>query len=190
MIEYWWPTEIGYYDNPEHNSLKLIDYCYQIKDKIKSGGQNWVSKETYNTSSEKYAPHKDKKFKKLNDWIMKQVKNYIKDSNLNYKVNNKETDSWFNVYNTGDYQEVHQHYGYVLSAVYFLKSNPNFSPLIFTPRFIDQLNIKKIEGNYDNGNVNYDAIPGRLVVFRSYLPHCVGKHMDKDDRITLAYNFR
>ena len=29
MMEHWWPTEIGYYDNPNHNKLNLVDYCYR-----------------------------------------------------------------------------------------------------------------------------------------------------------------
>ena len=39
-------------------------------------------------------------------------------------------------------------------------------------------------------DIVYKAKPGRLVVFRSFLPHCVGKHKDTEKRITLAYNFR
>ena len=33
MIERWWPTEIGFYDNPDHDNLDLIDYCYEIQSK-------------------------------------------------------------------------------------------------------------------------------------------------------------
>ena len=47
MIENWWPTEIGYYDNPNHDD-NLINYCYDIRKKTKSGGENWISNETYN----------------------------------------------------------------------------------------------------------------------------------------------
>ena len=75
--------------------------------------------------------------------------------------------------------------------MYFLKSNPKYSPLIFRPTFLDQLAVGRTEGGHcNNCNGEYKAIPGRLVVFRSFLPHCVGKHKDSEERITLAYNFR
>tara|TARA_A100001011_G_C14199209_1_gene794906 strand:- start:653 stop:1225 length:573 start_codon:yes stop_codon:yes gene_type:complete len=190
MIENWWPTEIGYYDNPDHDKLNLIDYCFEVKSKTKSGGEQWISNDTYNTSNGNFHLHKDKKFKRLNDWILNCVKGYIADTKLDFSMRLNETESWFNIYNKGDYQEVHQHYGFVISAVYFLKSNPDYSPLIFKSLFIDQLNIRKTNRLGNNYDIVYKAKPGRLVVFRSFLPHCVGKHKDNEKRITLAYNFR
>jgi len=191
MIEHWWPTEIGFYDNPNHNKLNLVDYCYKVKSKTKSGGQSWISNDTYNTSNNKFHLHKDKKFKKLNDWVLDCVHDYINDTKLRLNLRLNDTESWFNIYKEGDYQEVHHHHAFVISAVYFLKSNPKYSPLIFRPTFLDQLAVGRTEGGHcNNCNVEYKAIPGRLVVFRSFLPHCVGKHKDSEERITLAYNFR
>jgi len=188
MIEYWWPTEIGFYDNPNHKKLKLINFCYDIQKNNKSGGKGWVSNETYNTSNNVFQVHKNKKFKKLHEWILEAVKKYINQVKLKFKIN--ETESWFNIYKKGDYQEIHHHHNTVISAVYFLKSNEKSSPLIFKPTFLDQLDLKKINSHCYNSNVRYKAIPGRLVVFRSFVPHCVAKHNDNQDRITLAYNFR
>ena len=190
MIEYWWPTEIGFYDNPEHDKLNLVDYCYEVQSKTESGGKDWISSDTYNTSNRKFQPHKDEKFKKLDGWIKEQIKNYITETNLAYEITEEQTDSWFNIYKKGDFQEIHDHLSYVLSAVYFLKSNPEFSPLTFRPNFLDHLAIGKTQGLCTNCNVNYSATPGRLVVFRSYLPHCVEKHKDNEDRISIAYNMR
>jgi|TARA_R100000455_G_C6204998_1_gene74462 uncharacterized protein (TIGR02466 family) len=191
MIEHWWPTEIGFYDYQNHDKLSLVDYCYKIKSKTKSGGESWISNDTYNTSNHRFHLHKDKKFKKLNDWIIKCVRDYIVNAKLDLKIKLNETESWFNIYKKGDYQEVHQHHGFAISAVYFLKSNPNCSPLIFIPTFFDQLAIERTEGGHcNNCPVEYKAIPGRLIVFRSFLPHCVSKHKDNEERITLAYNFK
>ena len=187
MIEYWWPIEVGYYDNPNHNKLNLNDYCYKIQSKTESGGQGWISKETYNTSDGKFVPHKDKKFKKLNDWIMKQIDTYIEETKIVFKP--KRIESWFNIYKKGDFQEMHLHHNSILSAVYFLKPNDKSSPLTFRPPFEDQRNVSKTEGISTNTTIRYDAVPGRLVVFRSYVPHCVGKLEDDEDRITLAYNY-
>lgn len=189
MIEYWWPTEIGFYDNPDHDKLDLIDYCYEIQSKTESGGKNWVASDTYNTSNSRFQPHKDEKFKKLNSWIEQQIETYIQETDIDYNPFKPGTGSWFNIYKTGDYQEIHQHQRCVLSAVYFLKSNPKFTPLLFYSNYTDMLNITKNNNICQNTPVRYKAVPGRLLIFRSHVPHSVEKHKDTEDRITIAYNF-
>ena len=189
MIDRWWPTEIGFYDNPNHNNLDLIDYCYEIQSKTESGGKQWVSSDTYNTSNHKFKPYKDEKFKLLNDWIDEQVQIYIQETDIDYEPFKPNTGSWFNIYKTGDYQEVHQHQGNILSAVYFLKANPDFSPLLFFSNFTDMQNVYKKNSISMNNCIRYKAVPGRLIIFRSYVPHCVEKHRDTEDRISIAYNF-
>jgi len=189
MIEYWWPQEIGFYDNPDHNELNLVDYCYEMQSKTKSGGKEWVSNDTYNTSDGAYEPHLDSKFKELNHWINKSVALYVHETKIKFKPNRYT--SWFNIYKTGDYQEVHAHANSILSAVYFLKSSDKCGPLIMQPPFQDQRDIGKVDGLVGtNTTIEYTPISGRLVVFRSYLPHCVGKHQDDEDRITIAYNYQ
>ena len=62
--------------------------------------------------------------------------------------------------------------------------------MILQPPFQDQRGIRKVEGTAAiNTVIEYNPVPGRLIVFRSYMPHCVGKHQDEEDRITLAYNY-
>ena len=191
MIENWWPTQIGSYDNPDHKILKkdLVNYCLKLKGKIKKGGEMWVSGDTFNTSDGAFDVMKDKKFEKLNNFVSNCVERYIKEIGMVFKISN--SDGWFNIYEKGDYQEYHEHCGFVISAVYFLKAQENSSNLFFMPAFRDQNRI-----NYTQPGINtqapvfYKPVEGRLIVFRSYLPHCVGKHMLKDKRITLAYNFR
>ena len=188
MIEYWWPQEIGFYDNPDHNELNLVDYCYEMQSKTESGGKGWVSNDTYNTSDGAYEPHLDSKFKELNHWINKSVARYVHETKTEFKP--KRYTSWFNIYKKGDYQEVHVHPNSIVSAVYFLKSNEKCSSLIMQPPFQDQRDIRKVDGSVGpNTTIEYTPVPGRLIVFRSYLPHCVGRHQDEGDRITLAYNY-
>ena len=55
----------------------------QLQKKIQSGGSNWISSQTYNTSNT-YNILKDK-ILKLNDWITEQVQTYAK--TLKYKDN-------------------------------------------------------------------------------------------------------
>jgi len=191
MIENWWPVQIGYYDNPDHNNIEknLVNYCLKLKKKYNKGGNFWVSTDTYNTSDNVYDLTKDEKFEKLNNFVNSCIEKFINESGIIFKVSN--SNGWFNVYEKGDYQEFHDHNGYVISAVYFLKSEKNSSKLFFSAPFKDQYNINhKHLGFNINAPLFYESIPGRLVIFRSYLSHCVEKHKLKNKRITLAYNFK
>ena len=100
----------------------------------------------------------------------------------------KNTEGWFNVYERGDYQEFHDHSPHIISCVYFM--NKSESKLFFRSNFKDQQAIH-YEEFFNNTNVPvvYDTIPGRCVVFRSHLLHCVDKHKSDTPRVTLAYNF-
>ena len=189
MIENWWPTQIGYYDNPNHSFIetRLVKECLSLMKKTKKGGSSWISDTTYNTSDGFHEVHKNNKFNSLNKWILDKVKEYIKETGMTYKINSM--DSWFNVYRQNDFQEYHEHYNSVLSCVYFLKSNNKSSSLIIKSPATDFRNIGHENFLGINCPVRYKSVAGRLVVFRSYLPHCVDKQKDKDFRISLAYNF-
>ena len=52
-IEKFFPTLIGLTDYEHHNLIeeKLSNKCLSLKEKIKKGGENWVSNKTYNTIS-------------------------------------------------------------------------------------------------------------------------------------------
>ena len=76
-----------------------------------------------------------------------------------------------NIYREGDYTMTHNHIPYYYSMVYFLKSEMNYSPLIFT-QYGER--IKPKEGTY--------------VIWPSHLWHHVPKHKFKETRITLAAN--
>tara|TARA_R110000824_G_scaffold25843_1_gene89647 strand:- start:109 stop:684 length:576 start_codon:yes stop_codon:yes gene_type:complete len=189
MIENWWPTRIGYYDNPNHSSVqdKLVKECLSIMKKTTGGGKSWISDSTYNTSDGLHEVHKNKKFSSLNKWIVGKIKEYVEETSMIFKINTM--DSWFNVYKQNDFQEFHEHYNSVISCVYFLKSNNKSCDLIIKSPTTDFINIKYKNFVGMNAPVRYKSIPGRLVVFRSYLPHCVDRQKNKDLRISLAYNF-
>jgi uncharacterized protein (TIGR02466 family) len=190
-IESWNPTFIGYVDNPEHSKIekKLVEHCLKLKNKIKSGGDNWISKSTYNTD-DTYNIINDKKFKSLNDWIVKNVKEYS--LKLKYKNNFLCKEAWFNVYKKYDYQEFHNHPSFTLSAVYFLKSSEKDARIFFNLDPFSDANKPEIDPDFfiTSSMIHYDPVPGRLLIFRSNLLHCVERQESNDLRISLAYNFK
>jgi hypothetical protein len=78
---------------------------------------------------------------------------------------------WGNIYRKGDYAIKHDHLFSCFSIVYFLKSKPNDSPLIFS-----------------QSQTKIESMEGRLIIFPSYVQHEVPVHTSNDTRITLSGN--
>jgi hypothetical protein len=178
IIEQFSPVFIGYSDNEKHFEIKneLLEECKKLKNLIKSGGNNWISHKTYNTSYT-YNLKKNKKFKKLNEWVLSKVHEYGK--NLNFKHNKFKIDTaWFNYDNQYDFQEYHNHHTSNLSAIYFLESNPKTcAKVFFNANFNKSPNDPESTDKYVNGySAIYDSIPGRLLIFNSSLNHCASFH--------------
>jgi len=193
MIERFFPTLIGYYDNPHHHVLEkdLINRCFELERTAKKGGEGWVSDTTYNTQGT-LEIFDDKSFKKINDFVLQKVAEYSNEIGLQDDcVNQIPRDSWFNIYRKGDFQEYHAHGDSILSAIYFIKANDKSAKLYFKSPFQDQLSPEYKGRSADTWErIFYDPKPGRLIIFRSYVEHCVEMQKDKDSRISLAYNFK
>ena len=131
----------------------------------------------------------------MTDWTMKRyspIVNQFKDlifsvirdeyMTFNEKVCNHELryeSFWGNIYRKGDYTIEHDHKPSAYSVVYFLKSKPNFSPLI-----IENFNTKTKK----NKPLVIKPLEGRLVIFPGSLKHKVPVHIHDETRITLSAN--
>jgi len=189
-LERWFPTIVGYKINPSHDELEteLTNHCYNIQDTVESGGNDWISNSTYNTSSGNHDCLSDSKFAKLNEWVIATVNEYADELKISKPLIPQS--SWFNVYNRYDYQEFHAHPGAHISAIYFLKGSEDGAKVYFKDNTNDMLNIKYNEGTNDNfGSVHYKPLPGMLVMFLSNTYHAVERHDVTDERISLSYNF-
>ena len=189
-IEKWFPTIIGYKINPDHNLIeqKLTDHCYNIQKTTESGGKNWMSSSTYNTSSGQHDCFNDIEFASLNNWVIQSVNEYASKLNLSTPIIPQS--SWFNIYQKYDYQEFHTHPGAHISTIYFLKGSANGAKVCFKNNSADMLNISYDEYNNDSfTTVYYDPTPGKLLMFLSHTYHAVERHNVDDERISMSYNF-
>ena len=110
----------------------------------------------------------------MTDWIMNRNSKPIDDFKkfiLSYTNTKTVTDFWANIYRKGDYTIKHDHIPHKYSVVYFLKSQLNFSPLIF-----------------DSEPSIVKPLEGRVVIFPGTLRHSVPVHFSDETRITLAAN--
>jgi len=187
-IALWFPVAIGLVVNDAVDNDSIKDHCLKLKEKIPSGGENWVNRSVYNTD-ETYSILDDEVFKSVTSWVEDKVNIYAKE--LKFKNYYKPKDGWFSLYGKGDSQEFHTHSGNTFSCIYCVSAPPGSSPTVFESlREPDMINPSIIEWNSINAlTCNYEAEVGRLIIFRSYLKHCVPPNAGSGPRITLAYNF-
>lgn len=191
-LDVFFPTLIGSTKFEQHNNIEkeLIDYCLSVQKKVKSGGENWISFNTYNTSNGKHEIYFDDKFHVINDWVFKQIKIYCE----NVGIDNlclKNNGSWFNVYKKYDYQEKHVHPTSTISAIYILTATKDSAKIFFTTPVNEMFFYKKSMSNQFNANqIQIESVPGTLIIFPSYLPHSVERHDSDSLRISLSYNFK
>ena len=189
-FNYLFPSVVAqdFFDDHGKIEKNLVSYVMKLKKEIKSGGRNWVSKDTYTTLNE-YDVLKDDEFKTINNFVMNSISNYINKLQINYDFNC--VSGWFNVYDKNNFQEYHNHVTHTLSAIYFLKSDQNENAKLWFKRpFANRSNDIKSDNNkiFDE-RYYYKPIPGSIIVFPSSLEHCVEKENSNKTRITIAYNF-
>lgn len=193
MIDLWFPTAIFKEHCVFHNEIEqaLLNKIVELQINVPSGGENWVSKDLYNTCGT-YNIVDDPVFEKLNEWITNQVNVFAEQLGVNPLENYyKPKTGWANVYGKDSWQDLHYHAGFTFSAVYCLKSNADSSPLCFeSPLEPDMKPLPVVhETELTFKSTEYKLNPGNLYVFRSYLRHYVPRQDSTSPRITISYNF-
>jgi uncharacterized protein (TIGR02466 family) len=197
----YFSTFIGQSINPNHKQIeeKMVNRCYELQKIVEKGGKGWISDETYNTDKT-YSVDKDNIFSEVTDYIQKNVYDYMTQTGLDERWIKKEPyDAWFNIYKQHNFQEFHNHSGCVISTIYFVKCDNTSAKVIFKNPYSDMMNVpsslnivpddKKRMIELSGHTINFQPIPGMLLIFRSHLEHCVEQQKSNTERISLAYNF-
>tara|TARA_Y100000022_G_C13095461_1_gene304327 strand:- start:35 stop:577 length:543 start_codon:yes stop_codon:yes gene_type:complete len=104
--------------------------------------------------------------------------------NFSYRVH----DSWLNTYESGSYQEIHDHIPADISCVFFLNHGKDFSEFYFRERNNADVshNLRILLGFYDLWTPKVRA--GDIIFFPSNLLHGVSQHKSKTQRKTFSSN--
>ena len=182
------PTTI-YETYYEGDLTPYINKCIELKDKVKSGGNNWINR-PYNTS-ETYDLFKDKFFKKLKDFFNKHVVIFTKTIGMK-NFNTKKARAWFNIYNKNDSQEFHNHNFETISGIFYLKSSEGDANTYFKSPVTRLPTDPEFDKNNPYTWKVYKSYPiqGKLLLFRSDLDHCVERQVMDSNRITIAVNYK
>ena len=110
---------------------------------------------------------------------------------------------WFQISNGGVHHDIHTHGNCSWSAVYIVDvdeherriSHPSYGTMNGVTRFYSPL-FERLGGAYSdfgnaylqNATADFDPIPGRLIIFPSWLPHQAMPYQGDRDRVIISFN--
>lgn len=189
-INLYFPTaiyvEADLFDQ-EQNKI-WCDRILDLQKTVPAGGKEWEGG-TYTTHST-FNLLNDEIFSPLFEKIQYHVNAFTKEHNSEFE--HTCNSAWANINAPGTYQEYHTHPSSVFSCVYYPQvpegsgnivfESPN-TPDMFPIVGINQLNDLTFE------HIKYSPKPGTLLIFRSYLRHCVQQGNNTEPRISIALNY-
>jgi len=136
--------------------------------------------------------HELPQFKPLIDELFKMQHQIYKEEGLDRQP--RLGNMWANINYKGGYNKPHIHPNSLFSGVYYVKTPPNCGKIIFNdPRPGIQTSMPaRVEGqlpNYLWREVYLDTVEGRIIMFPSWLWHCVEPNESNDIRISVSFNF-
>ena len=176
---------------PEENDI-LISKVYQLRTVFGAGNtQDWLSGTRSPDNCYKQSNIAEYlEFKPLVERITQCVHELAREhgSDDDYFC----TEGWYNIYSSNRYQEYHVHPNSIFSAVYFMKSGDDSQGLhIKRPDYGGMLppKNKKRDTPFNQEVIIAPPQERTVIIFRSYLKHCVPPSNLKTDRVTVALNF-
>lgn len=186
-IETWFPKSI--YIREDFSLDLLADIETTIKErKIETiRDQELFVDSTHRTDREL---HKELDcFKTLSNRIEDEIRQFM--YSLGYAPNVADlafiAGMWYNTSNKGDFVFPHNHAGSVISGAFYVKAAEENKII-----FYDNLNDLQQPVDYPNelsfATVNYQCVPGRLLLWRSNLVHGTPVQLQPGEKIVISFN--
>lgn len=167
-----------HYDNVDLKNY-IIDLAKTTQGKTVSSYGGWQSERLYGG-----LPNQ---FSYLQNSIDETIKQIQIDTNLpKLKIN----DLWFNINAPGSYNILHNHFGSILSGVYYVDVPENNMGDIEFHRSDDSSYYLHDNINTFFGSERFicQSATGVLIIFPSWLKHCVHANLSDKNRISLSFN--
>jgi len=184
-IETWFPTSIYIVDLKQYNFNEMVDEIKKIS--FNSKRSEFLSRDSYNDDVKHLENplHKNIKFENLFNDILKHCRTFLKAMGYENVNQAKIDNSWFNIYNKGDFVHKHIHGGSVLSGAYYLKTSENDFITFYAKDDATLAANNPNELTIDS--CNYKCEQGRLLLFKSSTAHSTNKQ-EGDEKIVLSFN--
>lgn len=189
-INLYFPTAIYVQQDmfgKEQNKI-WSDRILDMQKNIPSGGVEWEGK-TYTTHNT-FNLLEDETFAPLFEAVQLHINSFTKEHNSDFL--HKCDSAWANINDPRTYQEYHTHPNSVFSCVYYPKVPEGSGSIAFEsptlPDMMPVLNIKE-RNDLTFERVAYTPKAGTLLIFRSYIRHCVREGTNTEPRISIALNY-
>lgn len=101
--------------------------------------------------------------------------------------------SWININNSNDFNSTHTHPNSIVSGVYYVSVPENSGQLVFTrPSDLTSWFYSSYSKEFNDISKNFvihTPVEKELVLFPSWLPHCVTENNSDSERISISFNF-
>jgi len=190
MIEDIFRTPI-YSTQLEIDNDKLWQDCLKVKRKYTKG--NLVSNRGGYQSGQLLGYTGTESFRTLANTIAKHAGDFSKQIDLEIE---KLKDLWFNVNYYKDYNLAHDHFDAYnkLSGVYYVKAPKDCGKIIlYHPgKYVEHSwGVKTPKGRHNEWTASiwrFQAKPGKLMIFPSWLEHSVEHNLSKSPRVSFSFN--
>ena len=187
--EYFFPTIIYIKDLPNPEGLNsylekhIIEWSNQDKGVSKTNVNGWHSQTDMNHKKE-YEPLIQELFTMQNEVTQEE---YL---DIKAKLGNM----WANINPPGGYNQSHLHPNSLFSGAYYVKALPNSGRLsLMDPRpGVQQVMPTRKPGKLPRElwrETYYNPVPGRIIIFPSWMWHKVEPNQSNDIRISVSFNF-
>ena len=184
--EQFFPTTIYGHDTQLDNNFlanEIVNWSKQNKGVQKTNVNGWHSETNM---------HELPQFKPLVDELFKMTTEVFKEEWLDRQP--RLGNMWANINYKGGYNRPHIHPNSLFSGVYYVHAQPNSGKLVCNdPRPGIQTNMPtRVKGQPPKHlwrEIHLDPKEGRILMFPSWLWHCVEPNESNDIRISVSFNF-
>ncbi len=192
-LELLFPTvvQVSQVEGATELNAGLLRAIYAIKEKQPNTKPNSWSCSVYTTISSSLELLDLEEFKEFREIVQAKVTRYA--TALKFDVAKhplRLNECWINVYSKQHSQEIHLHQNSVFSGIYYVKAPAGCAPtLVYSPMADVMLEPPTVQNTpLNTGLSSFDAIEGRMLVFRSCVRHSVLPSVIDEDRVTIAFN--
>lgn len=191
QIETWFPTQVGFtqvpFDCLEVTKQKVDAWLTDNPDAIKPNDVESV-KTTY------HGPRtflEDANLLELREQIMMNVSKYMLMMGWKPK-GNFALESWINLFEPNAVEQEHAHYSALLCGCFYLTAPEGSGrfvikdPIDTRRQWLEGSNLPETEHTFPA--VQYDPLPGRMLVFQPWMKHSVSRNTGTETRISIAFN--
>ena len=187
--EYYFPTIFYIKDLPNPEGLNsylekhIVEWSNQDKGVEKTNVNGWHSKTDM---------HHKKEYEPLTKELFQMQNEIIQEQRLDMKP--KLGNMWANINYPDGYNQTHLHPNSLFSGAYYIKASPNSGKLaLMDPRPGVQQNMPpRKPGKLPRElwrDAYYEPVPGRIIMFPSWMWHKVDPNKSNDIRISVSFNF-